>query len=182
MTKHFFTMMLLVFAALTLTSCSEDDPTPNYTYFKPCTNWKATATDVRSYMAASAGFAETMSQGNLIFFKNESTQTSIIYAFHNGELVASIVTVSGFNDCYNDFKNQISTNYGITFNSTTLIDWGLNPQLMLNVVMHRFSTYMTAAYIDIDFLHLLEIDSADIEAIQALIDKIKAGLMPSSEQ
>lgn len=180
MNNKLLSLVLLILAAVALTSCGDDEPTPQYTYFKPCTNWSATPADVRAYMAASPGWAETTSTDNTIFFKNESTQTAIIYAFNHGTLVASIVTVSGFNDHYADLKNQIAKDYGITFKETGMLDFGIKPELMLNVLMHKFSTYMTVAYIDLDFLNILEIDPNNPESIKALIDKIKAGLMPTA--
>lgn len=176
MTKKIMTLMLLIFAAVALTSCNEDEPSPQYTYFKPCTDWKASPADVRSYMKACPGWAETTSTTNTVFFKNESTQTAIIYAFDNGSLVASIVTVSGFNEHYPDLKNQVASEYGLSLMHTDLFDFGIKPELMLNVLMHKFSTYMTVAYINLDFLNILEIDPNNPEAIKALIDKIKAGL------
>lgn len=169
--------MLLLVASMAFVSCSDDDPTPKYTYFKPCTDWKATPADVRSFMAASTGWGETMSQEHTVFFKNESTKTAIIYFFRDGKLAASIVTVSGFNDRYDDYKNQIAADHSLTFTHGALLDWALNPYQQLGVGMHRFSTYMTAAYIDINFLQALEIDPNDIAAIKALIEKIKAGLV-----
>lgn len=177
MINKLLSIILLACASLAFVSCNDDEPAPQYTYFKPCTNWNASPADVRSYMAASAGWGETMSQENSIFFKNESTQTAIIYLFKDGTLAASIVTVSGFNGRYDDFKNQIAADYGLTFSSTSLLDWAINPHLLLGVAMHRFSTYMTAAYFDINFLKALEIDTTDLEAIRALIEKIKAGLV-----
>ena len=180
MNNKLLSLVLLILAAVALTSCGDDEPTPQYTYFKPCTNWSATPADVRAYMAASPGWAETTSTDNTVFFKNESTQTAIIYAFNHGTLVASIVTVSGFNDHYADLKNQIAQDYGLTFKETGMLDFGIKPELMLNVLMHKFSTYMTVAYIDLDFLNILEIDPNNPESIKALIDKIKAGLMPTA--
>lgn len=180
MNNKLLSLVLLILAAVALTSCGDDEPTPQYTYFKPCTNWSATPADVRAYMAASPGWAETTSTDNTVFFKNESTQTAIIYAFHKGSLAVSIVTVSGFNEHYADMKNQIAKDYGISFKETSMLDFGINPELMLNVLTHRFSTYMTAAYIDLDFLNILEIDPNNPESIKALIDKIKAGLMPTA--
>lgn len=180
MNNKLLSLVLLILAAVALTSCGDDEPTPQYTYFKPCTNWSATPADVRAYMAASPRWAETTSTDNTVFFKNESTQTAIIYAFNHGTLVASIVTVSGFNDHYADLKNQIAKDYGLTFKETGMLDFGIKPELMLNVLMHKFSTYMTVAYIDLDFLNILEIDPNNPESIKALIDKIKAGLMPTA--
>ncbi len=176
MKKNLLTYILLIIAAITMASCS-DDPAPQYTYFKPCTNWQATTADVRAYMATAGGWTETLAQGNTMMFKNEGTQTAIIYAFHDGKLSAAVVTVSGFNTRYGDYKASIADNYGIEFKSSTMLDYGINPKIMTAVLMHRFSTYMTAAYIDINFLQLLEIDPADIATIQAPIEKIKAGLL-----
>ncbi|WP_407402238.1 hypothetical protein [Sodaliphilus sp.] len=180
MNNKLLSLMLLIIAAVAFTSCNDDEPAPQYTYFKPGIDWNATPADVRAYMAASPGWTETTSTDNTVFFKNERTQTAIIYAFNKGTLAASIVTVSGFNDHYNDLKNQIAKDYGLTFKETSMLDFGIKPELMLNVLMHRFTTYMTAAYIDLDFLNLLELDPNNPESIKALIDKIKAGLMPTA--
>ncbi|MCQ2288031.1 MAG: hypothetical protein MJZ74_02930 [Muribaculaceae bacterium] len=181
MSKKLLTLMLVVMAAIAMTSCGKDDPTPQYTYYKPCTAWGATPAQVDAFMATSPGWVQTTSMGSTVFYKNEGTNTAVIYAFSDGILAASVVTVSGFNTQYDNYKAQIASDYGMTFEDKTLMDLAINPQQMMGVAMHRFSTYMTAAYFHIGLLDKLKIDPNDVAAIQALIDKIKAGLLPPAQ-
>ncbi len=180
MSNKILTLILVFFASIALASCSDDEPTPQFSYYKPCTTWGATPADVDAIMTASPGWAKTTTIGDAVFYKNEKTNTAVIYAFSDGILVASVVTVSGFNNLYADYQAQIARDYNLKFEQKTLLDLAINPQQMMCVAMHRFSTYMTAAYFHIGLLDKLKIDPNDIAAIQALIEKIKAGLMPQA--
>ena len=177
MKQSILTFLLLFVVAATLSSCNDDDPTPKFEYFKPCTDWTANETAVRSYMTSPPGWHETLNTEHTIFFKNEKTNTACICAFFDGKLAASVVTVSGFNTLYSEWQNQIGNEYGLTWNKTKLADIAIKPELLLTVAMHRFSTYTTAGYFNLLFLKQLNIEPTDFDSLLALIDKIKAGLL-----
>lgn len=125
MKKTLYAMLVLALAAVTFTSCSEeDDLSGSYTYYEPIMTWGISEADVRSQMSKSGDWKEVTdrdAESEGISFRNSKSKAEVNYHFDNeGKYESFTVYYYGCNKDFGKMKSDWAKAFNLKWESKTI--------------------------------------------------------------